>query len=488
MRHTLIAPILLFTLPHLLHPQTFTPTGSMREARIEHTATLLNNGTVLATGGWNGSDTSSTAEIFNPATGTWRYTTGSMTRPRYGHSAVKLADGRVLVVGGNQVGVGPPLSSEIFDPVTEQFSAASPMHANKHLSPSILLQDGRVLMIVGSLWFFGVGVSEIYNPVTNSWATTPSIPVGVAVMAGVGLPDGTALAIGGYDGYTPTAYPYVQRYNPSTNTVTAMSDLVLARLHHTATLLPNGKVLIAAGSTASYTTTSTELYDPSVLPNGQSQLGVPLNQGRRAHTATLLPNGDVLAVGGYQSAHGCCFAGVLTSAELRDAVTGAWSLAGQMSVPRAAHTATLLPSGAVLVAGGGYENNGGTPQSTAEIWSRGPVCLEIPIDIKPGSFPNSINLGSGGTVPVAILSTNTFDATGVNPTSITLAGAAVKLKGQGTPQSSTQDINGDARLDLVVHIVTEALQLNSSDTEAVLQGATFGGQCVVGRDTIRVVP
>lgn len=114
--------------------------------------------------------------------------------------------------------------------------------------------------------------------------------------------------------------------------------------------------------------------------------------------------------------------------------------------------------------------------------------LRVHIDIKPGSFPNSINLGSGGTVPVAILSTATFDATTVDPTTVTLASAPVKLKGQGTPMASFEDINADGLLDLVVRVSTEALQISEADTEAVLEGQTLDGTPITGVDTVRVVP
>lgn len=123
-----------------------------------------------------------------------------------------------------------------------------------------------------------------------------------------------------------------------------------------------------------------------------------------------------------------------------------------------------------------------------------PACIydlapgNVCVDIKPGSYPNSINLGSNGTVPVAILSSRTFDATTVNPTTVTLASAPVRLKGKGTPMASFQDVNGDGLLDLVIHVSTEALQLSETDTEAILEGTTFAGQSVTGRDTIRVVP
>lgn len=113
--------------------------------------------------------------------------------------------------------------------------------------------------------------------------------------------------------------------------------------------------------------------------------------------------------------------------------------------------------------------------------------LQVPIDIKPGSFPNSINLGANGSVPVAILSTASFDATTVDPATVTLASAPVRMRGNGTLMASSQDVNGDGRLDLVVHVSTDALQLSQTDTEAVLEGRTFGGQSIRGVDTVRVV-
>lgn len=113
--------------------------------------------------------------------------------------------------------------------------------------------------------------------------------------------------------------------------------------------------------------------------------------------------------------------------------------------------------------------------------------VEVPIDIKPGSFPNSINLGSNGTVAVAILSTATFDATTVDPLTVTLASAPVRLKGKGTPMASTSDVNQDGRLDLIVHVSTDALQLSNEDTTADLEGETFGGLLIRGSDSVRIV-
>ena len=117
-----------------------------------------------------------------------------------------------------------------------------------------------------------------------------------------------------------------------------------------------------------------------------------------------------------------------------------------------------------------------------------PEATGVTVDIKPGTFPNTINLGSKGVVPVAILSTATFDATTIDPTSVQLAGAKVKLRGKGTPMASLQDVDGDGLIDLVVHVSTEAFELTGSDVQAFLEGRTFHGVPIVGVDSLRVVP
>ena len=113
--------------------------------------------------------------------------------------------------------------------------------------------------------------------------------------------------------------------------------------------------------------------------------------------------------------------------------------------------------------------------------------VEATIDVKPGAIPNTINLGSNGTVPVAIFSNSSFDATTVDPLSVSLASAPVKLKGNGTSMSSFQDVNSDGLLDLIVHVSTEALQLSETDTLANLIGYTLDDTEVIGSDTVRVI-
>ena len=116
------------------------------------------------------------------------------------------------------------------------------------------------------------------------------------------------------------------------------------------------------------------------------------------------------------------------------------------------------------------------------------IVTDVAIDILPGTFPNEINLGSGGTVPVAIISTVDFDATDVDPLTVTLADAPVKLKPNGQPMASSEHVNDDGILDLVVHVITDELQLSSGDTEATLLGMKYCGECIEGTDSVCIVP
>jgi hypothetical protein len=211
--------------------------------------------------------------------------------------------------------------------------------------------------------------------------------------------------------------------------------------------IPNDLVTIAAGAGFSVTCNLAEMFDPEILEEAQDPA-----LGER-----LL---DVQAT----------YANFIVDRDLVDGVC------------------TLEPCYAVWV---GEEKSAST-----QVRVKGPAVREgvaaestpVTIDIKPGEFPNSINLGSSGVVPVAILSTPQFDATTVDPTSVELAGAKVRLKGKGSPMASLQDVNKDGRMDLVVHVSTEALELTGIDVQAFLEGRTFGGAPVIGTDSIRVVP
>lgn len=111
----------------------------------------------------------------------------------------------------------------------------------------------------------------------------------------------------------------------------------------------------------------------------------------------------------------------------------------------------------------------------------------VSIDIRPGTFPNQVNLNSNGVIPVAILSDATFDALQVDPSTILLAGGSVKLIGKGDRYAcSQQDVNADGRLDLVCNVQVNQLQLTVGDSTAVLEAKTFSGQVMQGYDSVQV--
>jgi hypothetical protein len=122
-------------------------------------------------------------------------------------------------------------------------------------------------------------------------------------------------------------------------------------------------------------------------------------------------------------------------------------------------------------------------------WVYGPiftvVCgIPVAIDIKPGSFPNSINPRSRGVIPVAILTTPSFDATTVDPTTVRFG----RTGSEATPvQSALEDVDGDGDTDLILHFNTQDTGIVCGDTAASLTGETLSGQAIVGTDSIKTV-
>jgi len=323
-------------------PGTFTPTGSMITSRTGYTATLLPNGKVLIAGGGYPSPTVlASAELYDPASGIFT-PTGDMTTGRAGHTATLLPNGKVLIAGGS-TNTSALASAELYDPSTDKFSATGNM-AHAGGGTAVLLANGTVLM-AHDLVALSPATAEIYDPVTGTfssagnqlveWSGTQQAPLladgrvllvicctaeqvydpasgtfaFTGAMTGV-FEDGFASAMpatgkflvtGGYAEEGGGISAGACLYDSTTGTFVATGNMNTARYYHTGTALGDGTVLVAGGQvgTRVYTATaSAEIYDPAAgtfSPTGD------MTTGRINHTATLLPDGMVLILGGDNS-------------------------------------------------------------------------------------------------------------------------------------------------------------------------------------------
>jgi hypothetical protein len=290
---------------------------------------LLPNGKVLIAGGavighaWN------SAELYDPATGTFT-ASGEMTVPRARHRAMLLADGEVLMAGGdaaygvtNIFGCNPSgpypsygLAFEIYDPQFGTFRPTGPFIGGEFgdLGSATLLADGRILIAP-----YYVGALALYDQRTSTCANTN--------------------------------FGIRRSFGPA------------------AALLPTGKVLFAGGNSDPGPTTGAELFDPatgSFDPTGS------LNEARADHMAVLLSDGQVL-IAGASLLGGRTIAGV----ELYDPAAGTFRVTGAMNTSRSNATSTLLPDGGVLIAGGIHNESSGSCCSVASAEIYHPV-LAIP--------------------------------------------------------------------------------------------------------------
>jgi hypothetical protein len=356
---------------------TFTPTGSMTERRSWHTATLLLDGRVLIVGGWEGSRALASAELYRPvgASGGTAVApmptparnagafspTGSLVTARFGETVTLLQDGRVLIAGGDNAG-----TAELYDPRTGLFSPTGSMTAVRDGGhTATLLSDGRVLIAGGSQpdgssGFKALASAELYDPATGKFSPTGSMTIARTGHTATLLSDGRVLIAGGGNGNSTTALPSAELYEPKTGRFTGTGSMTTARVLDTATLLSDGRVLfVGGGKDTASPLSSAELYDPKA---GTFSATGSMTTARESCTATLLANGRVLVAGGFAIPPG-----YLASAELYDPKTGTFSATGSMTDSRSDHTATRLQDGRVLIAGGQHD---GGPVASAELYDQ----------------------------------------------------------------------------------------------------------------------
>ncbi|WP_437670256.1 kelch repeat-containing protein [Sorangium sp. So ce131] len=350
------------------HADAWTPAAAMAEERSAHTATLLHDGRVLVAGGVGRDDPAalSSAELFDPAGGAWTRA-GSMRAGHTRHAAALLSDGRVLVAGGVDPSSGFPTSAaELFDPATRQWSAAGAMRVAREGHQLTALKGGRALVTGGLEFPDGSAAStasaELFDPGTQRWAAAAPMRTARHAHTATLLRDGRVLVAGGesQEGTAGALLSSAEVFDPSTNAWTQTTPMKAGRRLHTATLLDSGQVLIAGGI-ADAESRGSELFDPG---SQRWQSADPTHVERLGHAAALLSNGCVLVAGGALSGR------VLSSVELFDPRSLTWNPSSSMNAPRNAHTATALPDGRVLLAG-----SVGDPdvQPGAELFSARPI-------------------------------------------------------------------------------------------------------------------
>lgn len=335
---------------------TWNPTGAMGAPRAWHTATLLADGRVLVTGGYTEGPLAS-AEVYDPATGLWN-ATGGMAEARVSHTATILPDGRVLVAGGSADGV-TKATAEVWSPATGLWTPTGSLLHPRQLHTATLLEDGRVLVAAGTDGYGDLQSAEIYDPDSGVWTATGSLHTGRRAAHATGLEDGRVLVEGGLVTNAPTDSAEV--YDPESELWTTTGSMETIRYNHSATLLSDGRVLVAGGTSSAFYPTplsTVELYDPAT---GLWEAGSDLLAARLTHSATLLPDGQVVVAGGIDAD-----LSPLASGELYDPDADAWHANGSLGTARGSHSATLLADGRVLAAGGsGAESN----LDSAEIYS-----------------------------------------------------------------------------------------------------------------------
>jgi hypothetical protein len=345
----------------------------MMMPRLGHSATLLQDGRVLVAGGYNPTDgfegrpapnfpphATSDAEIYNPTTGTFSQT-AAMTAARAWHVAVLLQDGRVLLVGGDYWGCGFCIpTADFYDPVTGKFTSTGHMSVGQWVDSAILLKNGKVLVS-------GTGTTEVFDPATGAFtplnAPTNSYDYGVRMSL---LSDGAVLMVSGSE---------LSLYDPGSDGFRQL-PVGWHIKGTTATPLLDGSVFLAGGYTDAYgdnASPHTYVYDPATQSlKTTADMSLP----RDSHTATLLRDGRVLIAGGYNSPDGPVdeSTGIFSAAELYDPATGTLARTRGMVWGRDGHAATLLRDGRVLITGGratvvGSQFNFANPDdSTAELF------------------------------------------------------------------------------------------------------------------------
>lgn len=330
--------------------------GGMLEARSGHTATLLKNGKVLLAGGMvREGHYLDTAELYDPRTESFS-PTGKMKTKRVNPVAILLNDGKVLLTGGIN-DAGSIAGAEIYDPETGRFSPTGNMIKAREAPVVVKLRDGQILVAGGLANRRGIAEAELYSPSSGTFKLTGSMKTGRGSVVAAPLPDGRVIICGG----TPdmrTILISAEIYDPRSGTFTPTADMNHPRFKTAANVLRDGRILLTGGAVNhewSGRRPTAEIFDP------KTERFTPASNMNVAHfkhtTATVtLPDGRIIVAGGNNKV------------EIFDPKTATFHLApGDLGDEVFCNTATALPNGKALVAGG-YVTSQGPPASIAKAW------------------------------------------------------------------------------------------------------------------------
>lgn len=334
------------------------------------------------------------------ATGAWTTTDDLPTPGSWGgqhDGPVVLDDGTVLVAGGAGATGAPLARAALYDPGAGTWATTGNLLTARRLHSVTLLADGKVLVVggtgAGSAQFPppGLVAAEVYDPAAGTWSTTGNLHTGRWGHSATLLPDGSVLVAGGNavrSSQSLTALCTAERWDPASGDWIEVEPMTDARGGHTAVLLPNGKVLVAGGGVPTGRTTDAalafcELFDPDEetwAPTGSMTVPRARHQATLAGTTVLATGGTAPGPGG----DGTFDPFARATAETYQQATGTWTATDSMPAGRELHRAVALSAGTVLVAGG-----------TDGVRDAAGFASALLYDVGDGTWEEATGLGAG---------------------------------------------------------------------------------------------